>query len=84
VEAPWTRGAGLKLSIDVLHVSPAHDEDVQARLTERLEPLTNGTGIGAPVRHGSAVPVKDERLEALVENPRHRHRTIVTPDASCR
>jgi len=70
VQSPSTQWPGLKLTIDVGKVGATHDNHVHTRQTERLDTSAHLGGVGLPIGHSGTVPVKDDRLERLVENLR--------------
>ncbi len=63
-----------ELCVDVADVRPGYDGEVHPLGAQLFDGAANLGSIGAAVRHGRAVPVEDDGLEATVEPGRNRLR----------
>ena len=67
VQLPRSVRARLKLTVDVVKVRPAHDDEIDAGCAQGFGDRPQIGRVGPAIRDGGAVPVEHDRLEALIE-----------------
>ena len=67
MEAARSVRTGTQLTVDVPHVGPGDDGEVEAKRAQFLDELAQDTRVGLAVRNSRAVPVENDRLETAVE-----------------
>jgi hypothetical protein len=70
MEQSGTRRASVQLSVDVVDVRSADDDNVDSTGAGSLDRVSDRSGIGLPIGNGGPVPVEDDRLEPSPENGR--------------
>jgi hypothetical protein len=60
----------VQLSVDVVDVRSADDDDVDSTGAGSLDRVSDRSGIGLPIGNSGSVPVEDDRLEPSPENGR--------------